>query len=119
MTLLEQGFALFGYPHTIVTDKATRFLYEEFQLWCQERRVTHLTGAHYHPATNGAAERLVQTFKQSLKKSLLPPKDALQEFMMQYRHTPLNSGYSPSVLLNGRQIRSELDTLLPSPAHAA
>ena len=119
MVLLEQDFSHFGYPHTIVTDNATCFLSEEFQAWCRERGIVHLTGAPYHPATNGAAERLIQTFKQSLKKSSLAPREALQEFLMQYRRTPLDSGYSPSELLNGRQIRSKLDALLPSPAHTA
>ena len=38
---------------------------------------------------------------------------------MQYRRTPLDSGYSPSELLNGRQIRTKLDALVPSPAHVA
>lgn len=69
--------------------------------------------------TNGAAERLIQTFKQGLVKSLLPPKTALQEFLMQYRRTPLSSGYSPSELLMGRLIRTRIDTLLPSPSHIA
>ena len=118
-SLLEEDFAHFGYPHTIVTDNATTFCSEEFQAWCRERGITHLTGAPYHPETNGAAERLVQTFKQSLRKSSLPPKAALQEFLLQYRRTPLDSGYSPSELLNGRQIRSKLDALSPSPAHTA
>ena len=38
---------------------------------------------------------------------------------MQYRRTPLACGYSPSELLNGRQIRSPIDILIPSPAHQA
>lgn len=88
-------------------------------MWCYEQGITHLTGAPYHPATNGAAERLVQTFKQALKKSESSPRAALQEFLLQYRRTPLPSGYSPSELLNGRQIRTKIDTLLPSPAHKA
>ena len=117
--LLEQDFAHFGYPHTLVTDNATAFLSEEFQSWCKENGIVHLTGAPYHPATNGAAERLVQTFKQSLRKSNLPPRKALQEFLMQYRRTPNSSGYSPSELLNSRQIRTKIDVLLPSPAHSA
>ena len=116
---LEQDFAHFGYPHTIVSDNAATFTSEEFQVWCRERGITHLTGAPYHPATNGAAERLVQTFKQAMKKSSSPPKAALQEFLMQYRRTPGTSGYSPSELLNSRQIRTKIDTLLPSPAHQA
>ena len=62
---------------------------------------------------------LVQSFKQSMKKSKLPPRPALQEFLMQYRRTPLNTGFSPSQLLNSRQIRTKIDSLLPSPAHIA
>lgn len=33
---------------------------------------------------------------------------------MQYRRTPLPSGYSPSELLHGRQIRALIDVLVPS-----
>ena len=58
-------------------------------------------------------------FKQSLKKSKLPPRPALQEFLMQYRRTPLNTGFSHSQLLNGRQLRIKIDALLPSPANIA
>lgn len=119
MDLLDQDFSHFGFPHTLVTDNATAFTSDEFQDWCKKRGIIHLRGAPYHPATNGAAERLVQSFKQSLRKSALPPKAALQEFLMQYRRTPLDSGLSPSELLNGRQIRTRLDALLPSPAHVA
>jgi hypothetical protein len=115
--LLEEDFAHFGYPHTLVTDNATSFTSEEFQEWCKSKGIVHLTGAPYHPATNGAAERLIQTFKNGLKKSSLPPKKALQEFLIHYRRTPFATGYSPSELLNGRQIRTLIDTLAPSPAH--
>ena len=38
---------------------------------------------------------------------------------MQYRRTPLNTSFSPSQLLNGRQPRTKIDALLPSPAHIA
>jgi transposase InsO family protein len=116
---LEEDFAHFGNPHTLVSDNATTFKSEEFQAWCTKKGITHLTGAPYHPATNGAAERLIQSFKQSLRKSKLLPKAAAQEFLQQYRRTPLEQGLSPSELLNGRQIRTELDALIPSPAHAA
>ena len=115
--LLEEDFTHFGYPHALVTDNSTSFTSREFKSWCQSRGITHLTGAPYHPATNGTAERMVQSFKKSLKKSSLPPKRALQEFLMQYRRTPLASGLSPSELLNGRQIRTKIDALWPEPAH--
>ena len=115
--ILEQEFAHFGYPHMLVTDNATTFMSQEFQAWCKQRGIVHLTGAPYHPATNGAAERLIQSFKQALRKSSLPPKEALQEFLMQYRRIPFASGLSPSELLNGRRIRTKIDTLVPSIPH--
>ena len=115
--ILEQEFAHFGYPHTLVTDNATTFMSQEFQAWCKQRGIVHLTGAPYHPATNGAAERLIQSFKQALRKSSLPPKEALQEFLMQYRRIPFASGLSPSELLNGRRIRTKIDTSVPSIPH--
>ena len=115
--ILEQEFAHFRYPHTLVTDNATTFMSQEFQAWCKQRGIVHLTGAPYHPATNGAAERLIQSFKRALRKSSLPPKEALQEFLMQYRRIPFSSGLSPSELLNGRRIRTEINTLVPSIPH--
>ena len=54
------------------------------------------------------------SYKRSRRKSSLPPKAALQEFLMQYRRTPLSSGLPPSKLLNGRQIRTKIDILKPS-----
>nr|KAG5696368.1 hypothetical protein BaRGS_028363 [Batillaria attramentaria] len=74
LDLLEEDFAHFGYPHTLVSDNATTFVSEEFQSWCKERGITHLTGAPYHPATNGAAERLVQTFQASSQEVFSAPE---------------------------------------------
>ena len=54
-----------------------------------------------------------------MTKSTLSPKAALQQFLIQYRRTPLACGYSPSELLNGRQIRTAIDILIPSLAHQA
>ena len=116
--LLQEDFAQSGFPHTVVTDCAATFKADEFQEFCKENGIVYLTGAPYHPATNGAAERLVQTFKQALKSDKAP-RDALQDFLRNYRRTPLSTGYSPSALLNGRQMRTKIDILLPSPVHTA
>ena len=61
--LEQEEFAHFRYPHTLVTDNATTFVSQEFQAWCKQRGIVYLTGAPYHPATNSAAERLIQSFK--------------------------------------------------------
>ena len=94
---LEQDFSYFGFPHTIVADNAPCFTSEEFKEVWKKRGIICLTGAPYHPSTNGAA---------SLRKSVQLPKKALLHFQHQYRRTPTNSGFSPCQLLNGRQIRT-------------
>ena len=83
------------------------------------RGIDNLKGEPYHPPTNGATERLVQTFKQSLKKSSSTPHAAFQLFLMQYYRMPLPFAYSPTELLNGWQIPTKIDTLLLLPVHKA
>jgi len=43
--LLQEDFAHFGFPHTVVTDCAATFKSEEFQEFCKENGIVHLTGA--------------------------------------------------------------------------
>ena len=61
----------------------------------------------------------MQSFKKALRKSKEAPLSALQEFLMMYRRTPTATGFSPSELLNGRQIRTRIDALAPSTAQFA
>ena len=112
--LLEESFAHFGYPKTLVSDNGKSFLSEQFQKYCSERGILHLTGPPYHPESNGAAERLIQTFKKGMRKSVHENKnDALREFLIQYRRTPTQNGKSPSQMLNGREIRTKIDVVSP------
>ena len=78
--ILEMEFALFGFPHTVVSDNAVTSKSDEFQNWCREKGIIHLAGAPCHSVTNDAVEILLQTFKKALKKSELPSLKALQEF---------------------------------------
>ena len=82
--LFEEEFGRFRYPRALVTHNATSFALKEFKAWCQERGITHLTGAPYHPGMHSTTECMVQYFKKSLMKSSLPLKRVLQEFLIQY-----------------------------------
>nr|XP_042894741.1 uncharacterized protein LOC122268726 [Parasteatoda tepidariorum] len=69
-----------------------------------------------HPATNGLAERNVQTLKQKLKvsfleKSSIPSK--VQNILFRYRATPLACGQSPAQLYLHRKIRIRLNSIFP------
>ena len=87
--LLEQDFAHFGYPHTIVSDNATTFSSEEFQAWCRERGIIHLTGAPYHPATNGA------DFQTSSCEVHTPTKDCTSRVSHAVPSDSIGSGIFP------------------------
>ena len=65
---LRSLFARFGLPEMVVTDNGTCFVSSEFEQFLRSNGVKHTTSAPYHPASNGLAERAVQTVKRGLKK---------------------------------------------------
>ena len=46
-----------------------QFVAEEFASFAKANGIKHIKSAPYHPSTNGAVERLVQTFKKAMKAS--------------------------------------------------
>ncbi|ELU18496.1 hypothetical protein CAPTEDRAFT_188334 [Capitella teleta] len=59
--------------------------FQRFQVPVQGKRNYASYYIPYYPATNATDARLVQTFKQALRKSSLSLSTAQQEFLMQYR----------------------------------
>ena len=80
--------------------------------------IKHIRSAPYHPASNGLAERFVQSLKQALKASQQdgrPLVQGLPSFLLKYRMTPhATTGVTPSSLFLHRHIRTRLDLLKPS-----
>ena len=56
-------FATFGVPEVLVTDNGPSFVSAEFEQFLKNS-IRHKTSPPYHPATNGLAERAVQTVKR-------------------------------------------------------
>lgn len=99
---LRSIFANFGLPECIVSDNGPTFTSEKFQTFLQRNGVKHITSAPFHPATNGAAEKAVQTFKNAMKR--MGHKGSVQEkvlrFLTKYRVTPhTTTGETQSELL--------------------
>ncbi|XP_055523176.1 uncharacterized protein K02A2.6-like [Wyeomyia smithii] len=66
--IMDELFSSFGVPVTIVSDNGPQFTATEFKAFLQKSGVKyHNLSAPYHPATNGQAERYVQTTKGALK----------------------------------------------------
>lgn len=54
-------FASFGIPKIFVSDHGRQFDSAEFKNFLKANGILHKQGAPYHPATNGQAERYIQT----------------------------------------------------------
>ena len=112
---LRPIFATHSLPEIIVSDNGSAFTSEEFQKFVKQNGIRHLRSAPYHLASNGLAERAVQTFKNAMKKATTSDLEThLSRFLFQYRITPhTTTGVSPAELLMGRQPRSHLDLMHP------
>ena len=64
---LRTLFAKFGIPESLVSDNGSQFTAAEFQLFCKQNGIRHIQVAPYHPASQGLAERAVQTFKKEFR----------------------------------------------------
>ena len=112
---LHKIFAVFGIPEVLVTDNGPSFVSEEFEQFLSRNTIKHKTSPPYHPASNGLAERAVQTVKKGLKKMKEGTlQDKLSRFLFRYRNTPQSTtGTTPAELLLGRRMRSPLDIIHP------
>jgi len=112
---LRSVLATHGLPKQIVTDNGTSFTSDKFQDFVKKNGIKHTFSAPYHSATNGQAERAVQTFKQGLRE--IPHgsvEEKLMKFLFKYRITPHSTtGIPPAELLMGCRLRSRLNLLHP------
>ena len=114
---LRHSFAIHGIPRVLVSDNGTGFTSKEFETFTKRNGIRHVTSAPYHPATNGLAERSVQTFKNAMKKwknegSSIETK--VERFLFSYRNTPhASTGIAPAELLLKRKPRTCLAMIKP------
>ena len=114
---LGEMFCRFGSPTQLVSDNGPQLVSQEMEAFLQANGVQHITSAPYHPATNGFAERFVQTMKNSLKASQGQGTlhQRLHKFLLNYRNSPhAHTKISPDNLMFKRNLRTIFDLLKPS-----
>ena len=110
--ILPSVFARNGIPEQIVSDNGPQFTSREFE------NFTKLNGIkHFRSATNGLAERFVQTFKQNMKSKKneeMSLNKKIANFLLLYRIAPHNiTNETPAKLFHGRNLRTCLDLIRP------
>ena len=76
----------------IVSDNGSKFSSDEFATFMKRNGFKTYKSAPYHPATNGLAERFIQTFKNSMramKDENRHIKQKIAKFLLTYRNTPI------------------------------
>uniref|UniRef100_H3B502 ribonuclease H n=1 Tax=Latimeria chalumnae TaxID=7897 RepID=H3B502_LATCH len=91
MSLLRHLFASYDLPRDLVSDNGPQFSSQEFKLFLKQDGVRYILSPPYYLASNGAAERAVQTFKKAWIKQSLHSVSAnlrLAHFLFTYHNTP-------------------------------
>ena len=104
--VLKEVFSSHGIPDVAVSDNGPQFASEVFTQFAKQYGFVHVTSSPRYPRSNGEAERAVRTMKDILKKNEDP-----YLALLSYRTSPLDNGLSPSQLLMGRQLRTQLPIL--------
>ena len=104
---LQIFFARYGVPAQLVSDNGPQLKSEEFEQFLKRNGIKHIISATYHPATNGLAERCVESLKNGMQsetevKSL---NIKLAKFLLAYRNAPHSTtAEPPSQLFLGRRL---------------
>ena len=106
IAVLKELFAQHGIPDLVVSDNGPQYSSEQFSKFAATYGFVHTTSSPHYPQANGEAERAVRTVKALLKKNSDP-----YLALLTYRSTPLQNGQSPSELLMGRRLRTQLPVL--------
>ena len=105
--LLDHILARFGALGEVITDQGSEFE-GAFHTLLNQHHITHRTPGKEHPQSDGLAERLVQTLKSALRKTLFTRHRQdwdlyLPYIAMGYRMTKqASTGYTPYYLTYGR-----------------
>lgn len=116
---LRETFARFGLPELLVSDNGPQLTSEEFRTFLKKNGINHVTSPTFFPASNGAAENAVKTFKRSINAALLdiknkntPVETLIARFLMAYRNTPhCTTNETPAKLMLGRTVKTRLECL--------
>lgn len=113
LEVLHNLFTSYGLPEQLVSDNDPQFTSSELELCMRENGIKHIKSSPYHLASNGEAERFVQTFKHALKAAKNDPgslNTKLARFLLAYRNTTnATTGVSPADLFLKHPLRTRLD----------
>ncbi len=114
---LRRLFATWGLPRIVVSDNGPSLVSDEITNFYKSNGIKHVPIPSYKPQCNGLAERMVGTFKSSMKKMKDKCSNVSKNlacWLLTYRNTPHGtSKQTPAEVMLGRRTRSRLSLLYP------
>ena len=121
LTVIEammEVFSCYGLPKVLLTDQGSVFTSRLTKEMCKRFEIEKIQTSSYHPQSDGALERWHACLKGMLKRSGSNIKEwdrILKYLLFAYRSTPhCTTGFSPFLLMFGREARGPLDILQQS-----
>ena len=121
LTVIEammEVFSCYGLPKVLLTDQGSVFTSRLTKEMCKQFEIEKIQISPYHPQSDGALERWHACLKGMLKRSGKDVKEwdrHLKYLLFAYRSTPhCTTGFSPFLLMFGREARGPLDILQES-----
>ena len=115
--VLRSIFSRFGFPVQVVSDNGPQFISEEYKSFLKRNGVTQTLCPPYHPASNGLAEKHVQTFKRMFKAAdaSMSLQHRVSHVLFRYRNIPhTTTGRTPAEQFLKRAPRTQLSLVKPS-----
>lgn len=107
---LKSIFSRHGIPFIFMSDNGPPFNSKEFNTFCHDWGMEHITSSPYLSKSNSLVERTIQTVKKLLLKALESNSDPFIA-LLHYRTTPKGDLPSPSQLLMSRSLRTRVPTI--------
>ena len=114
ITALRHVFKYVGLPAVLVSDNGTNFASDEFSKFATDNYIQHVFTPPGHHASNGQAERVIQSLKLHLSKFSLTSNSAEEldratiSFCLHHNTTPSASGAVPNSFVFIKSLRTRL-----------
>ncbi len=118
--LVNEWISRYGIPRQIHADQGRQFESQLFQQLCERFKIDKTRTTPFHPQSDGMIERFNRTLEEMLSKVVAATQTDwdlhLSLAMLAYRtSTHESTGYSPSMMMLGREAELPVDLLFGPP----
>ena len=117
---VNEFFSRFGFPFEIFTDQGSNFESQLFKELCEHAKIHKARTTPYRPSGNGQVERFNSTLCDAVRTFVSRSQAQWDVFIPQLAgamRSAVNrsTGYTPNMLMLGREVNQPVDLIFPSP----